>query len=349
LRNTLKKFRNANWFLGHLYAYKTLHDRNKSFRAGKPVVFNAELFFDTRCNYRCVHCSISKFQKQENKKYMDIAEIERVADELCRVKCFLCCLVGGEPTLRQDLPDIVNIFHKRHILPTLITNGSLLDKNCVLDLKKAGIFSVGVSFNGGSPDNHDSFVQHAGAYEKALEALTLLKKYGILRSICVVPTHENLNNGDYDALIRFSQREGLRVNVNYPALAGEFTGDYGAMLTNDELTIARSYFNLPNVTSDFTVLADKYECPAGRKKIYILPDGSVTPCTFIHISFGNILHEPIEEIMSRIWSTPEFMRRPDICLTGESIEWNKNFLTPVFQSEKVPLFYMDHPKLSPTS
>jgi MoaA/NifB/PqqE/SkfB family radical SAM enzyme len=237
------------------------------------------------------------------------------------------------------------VFNKRHILPTIITNGLLLDKKRILELKKAGIFSVGVSFNGGSPENHDAFVQHKGAYAKAVEALALLKKCGVLRSICVVPTHENLANGDYDALIRFAQREGLRVNVNYPALAGEFTGDYGAMLTKDELTVARDYFNLPNVTSDFTVLADKYECPAGRKKIYILPDGGVAPCTFIHISFGNILHEPIEEIMARIWSTPEFMRRPDICLTGESPEWNKKFLAPVFESEKVPLYYKDHPEL----
>ncbi len=343
--NTLKKFRNANWFLGHLYAYKTLYTRGRRLKAGKPVVFNAELFFDTRCNFHCHHCSISKFQQQEGKKFMSLAEIERVAEELRRVNCFLCCLVGGEPTLRPDLPEIVNAFHSRQILPTLITNGYLLDAKRLAELKKAGVFSIGVSFNGGSESEHDAFVGRQGAYPRALAALGLLKDMGVRRSICVVPTHQNLANGEYEALIRFAQRENIRVNVNYPALAGEFTDDYGQLLSEPELARVRTYFSLPNVGSDFTVLADKYECPAGRKKIYILPDGQVTPCTFIHISFGNLLEEPIEEVMGRIWSTGEFMRRPDICLVGESAEWNKEFLTPVFASQKVPLHFKDHPKL----
>jgi len=341
--NTLKKFKNANWFIGHLYAYKTLWERNRSLKAGEPVVFNAELFFDARCNFHCTHCSISKFQKQDGKRFMTMADIEHVADELRRVKCFLCCLVGGEPTIRPDLPEIVNAFHKREILPTLITNGSLLSREKLLELKRAGIFSIGVSFNGGSREGHDAFVKHPGAYDKALQVLDMLKQSGIRRSLCVVPTHESLANGEYDALMRFATKEGIRVNVNYPALAGEYTDDYGQLLTEPELRQARTYFNLPNVGSDFTVLADKYECPAGRKKIYILPDGSVTPCTFIHISFGSMLEEPIEAIMKRIWSTHEFMRRPDICLVGESPEWNREFLTPVFKSKRLPLHYRDHP------
>lgn len=346
--NTLKKFRNACWFRGHLYAYKNLLRRRRNIKCGKKFLWNAELFFDTRCNFRCAHCSISKFQRQPDyKQWMSLQEIEHVADELRRMDCFLCCLVGGEPTLRRDLCEIVSVFHQREILPTLITNGYLLDRTHILELKRAGLFNIGFSLNGATPQGHDGFVQKSGAFEKALEAINLARQVGLCVSIAVVPTHENIANGEYRKLIEFATEKKIRVNVNYPALCGEYAGSYDELLSKEELEEVRRYFRLSNVTSDFTVLADKYECPAGRKKIYILPDGSVCPCTFIHISFGNVLQEPLQEITQRIWSTKVFMGRPKCCLVGESIGFNKKYLEPVFRSQKALLYYADHPLLKP--
>ena len=272
---------------------------------------------------------------------MDLKEITLVADELKSMGCFLTCLVGGEPTLRKDLLDIISIFHKRQILPTIITNGYLIDERYIREMKRAGIFNIGVSLNGADVNSHDSFVRKDGAFVKALDVIRYAKKLGICTSIAVVPTHENIANGEYRNLIMFSVKNGIRVNVNYPSLSGQFTGRFDELLTQEELKEVRDYFRLPNVTADFTVLADKYECPAGRKKIYILPDGSVCPCTFIHISFGNILREPLAMIMERIWDTKIFMSRPGICLVGESIAFNKKYLEQVFKSERVPLDYKD--------
>lgn len=346
--SSLKKFRNAGWFRNHPYAYLTLWRRNRRLKQGKTVLFNAELFFDTRCNFRCSHCSIAIFQKQQGyPQAMDLAEITRAADELRRLDCFLCCLVGGETTLRKDLCEIVSVFHRRHILPTIITNGYLLDEPYILRLKKAGIFNIGVSLNGFTAEGHDGFVCKTGAFERALAVIDLIRKNGIATSIAAVPTHENLANGEYRRLIEFAVSRKIRVNVNYPALTGKYTDCYDELLTGEELAQAREYFKLPNVTSDFTVLADKYECPAGRKKIYILPDGSVCPCTFIHISFGNILKEPLEQIMQRLWSTKIFMSRPRLCLVGESLAFVKQYLEPVFDARRLPLYYLDHPLFAP--
>ena len=333
--NNIKKFRNAHWFKGHLYAYGNLLKRRRNIRQGKKFLWNAELFFDTRCNFKCIHCSVSKFQKQRDyKQWMSLDEIEHVADQLQRMDCFLCCLVGGETTLRKDLCEIVSKFHER--------------KN-LRELKKAGLFSIGFSLNGGSPQSHNSFVRKSSAFEKALEGIDLARKSGICVSIAVVPTHQSISNGEYRKLIEFAVGKNIRVNVNYPALCGEYTADYDELLRPDELKEVREYFKLPNVTSDFTVLADKYECPAGRKKIYILPDGSVCPCTFIHISFGDMLHEPLEEIMERIRSTKIFMSRPKYCLASESIEFNEKYLEPVFKAQKVPLHYTEHPMFGPVT
>lgn len=344
--SAIKNFKNANWFIGHFYAYKNLAIRRKNIAKGRKFIYNAELFLDSRCNLQCKHCSISKFQNQPNfKSYMSIDDVTRVAEELSRMNCFLCCLVGGELTIREDLLNIVSIFHTRKILPTIITNGYLIDAKYVKALKRAGIFNIGVSLNGANAESHDLFVGKQGAFKKALESVDLIRKAGICVSIAVVPTHENIANGDFRRMIEFAIAKKIRVNVNYPALAGEFTKCYDELLTQKELKEIKKYFKLPNVTSDFTVISDKYECPAGRKKIYILPDGSVCPCTFIHISFGNILSEPLEEIMGRIWSTKIFMSRPKCCLVGESPFFNDRYLSHVFNSKELPLYYKDHPLL----
>lgn len=343
--NTIRKFKNANYFIHHLYAYKTLWARNRKLKKGIPVLFNAELFFDTACNFKCKHCSISGFQDQPNyKNSMTLNEIIRVADELKNENCFLCCLVGGEITLRPDIFDIISVFHSRCILPTIITNGYTLDTKIIKKMKKAGIFNIGVSLNGFTSDTHNSFVNKPGAFEKALLALDLIKRENICTSIAFVPTHKNIENGEYDRVIQYAQKNKIRVNINYPALTGRFTGNYDELLNKSELIEVKESFKLSNVTSDFTVLADKYECPAGRKKIYILSDGSVCPCTFIHISFGNVLKEPLKDIMKRIWDTKIFMSKPKVCLVGENVSFIKKYLEPVFNSPKLPIYYLDHPE-----
>ena len=342
--STLKNFKNAKWFRGHLFAYKKLLKRRWNVFRGKPFLRNCELFFDTRCNLRCEHCSISIFQHQpEYKRWMSLADVERVARQLRTLDCFTCCLVGGEPSLRKDMPEIVAIFHRAEILPTMITNGYFITEEYVRKLKRAGLFSLGISLNGMTPETNDAFVQKDGALAKQLAAIEAALSCGMNTSIAVVPTHENIANGEYRAMIEFARKKGLRVNVNYPALAGEFTDCYDELLTEEELAEVRQYFNQPHVTSDFTVMGGGYECPAGRKRIYVLPDGSVCPCTFIHISFGNILDEPLINIMQRIWATQIFMSRPKICLTGESRDFNEKYLGPVFKAKKLPLDYRDHP------
>lgn len=345
----LKNFRNARWFYRHPYAYQKLWSRRRRIARGEPVLWNAELCFDVGCNYRCLHCSIAALQSPALPKHaMSLQEVERTAEELASLDCFLCCIVGGEPTLRKDLPDIVRIFHSRKILPTLITNGYRITASYMQALVDAGLFSIGFSLSGLSAVSHDAFVQERGAFRQQIIALEIARRFPVNVSLAVVPTHQTVASGEYGRLIAFATERGIRVNVNYPALAGQFAGKYGQLLTKGEISEVRQFFKQKNVTSDFTVLGGKdggveYECPAGRKKVYILPDGSVCPCTFIHISFGNILREPLVEIMKRIWATKLFMSRPKLCLTGESTSFNRRFLEPVFTAQKQPLYYTEHP------
>lgn len=74
------------------------------------------------CNQRCPMCNIWKTQSHD----MSLVEIEQKAKELSRFGVGYVFLQGGDPLIRADIIEIVDIFLKYGIHPTIITNGILL-------------------------------------------------------------------------------------------------------------------------------------------------------------------------------------------------------------------------------
>ena len=74
------------------------------------------------CNERCPMCNIWK----EKSVDMTLDEIRAKAKELHKFGVGYVFLQGGEPLIRKDIIDIVDIFLDNGIRPTIITNGILL-------------------------------------------------------------------------------------------------------------------------------------------------------------------------------------------------------------------------------
>ena len=95
-------------------------------RIAKNIVLSRPILtiFDITklCNQRCKMCNIWKTKSND----MSLEEIIRKVDELKKFGIGYVFLQGGEPTIRKDILQIVDIFIKRGIKPTIITNGLLL-------------------------------------------------------------------------------------------------------------------------------------------------------------------------------------------------------------------------------
>jgi len=122
-----------------------------------------------RCNSRCIHCNI--WRQEPVKNPLTPKEVEQVfSDELFRdVKYVLC--TGGEPSIRNDLQDIILSIHRALPKSTiqLSTNGLLPDR--VIEVVKTTIkhnicFDVGVSLDG-IGEEHDKIRGVKGNFEKA--------------------------------------------------------------------------------------------------------------------------------------------------------------------------------------
>jgi len=110
-----------------------------------------------QCNFRCSYCMPSsvfgkdyKFLQKSN--LLSVAEIGRVATAFVNLGVRKIRLTGGEPLLRKELPDIIELLAKLRgtdgdeVDIALTTNGSLLAKKAFA-LRRSGLKRVTVSLD----------------------------------------------------------------------------------------------------------------------------------------------------------------------------------------------------------
>jgi MoaA/NifB/PqqE/SkfB family radical SAM enzyme len=138
-------------------------------RRNKPV--QLILFVTARCNLRCKMCfywePIENASKQQE---LTLAEIETLARSM---DPFLWLQIGGgEPFIREDLPEIINVFARTNHIShaTIPSNGWYTDRMVEvterLCLENPAVqFNIDLSFCG-LGDAHDAIVQQKGAFER---------------------------------------------------------------------------------------------------------------------------------------------------------------------------------------
>jgi MoaA/NifB/PqqE/SkfB family radical SAM enzyme len=104
------------------------------------------------CNIHCRFCSeeASVSNNIDTSKYLSKQKIFEIIDEctVCGIEWIV--FVGGEPTLRNDLPEIIFYAYKKGIKSGIITNGIRVgeDSDYLKELKKSGLYVVTFSFYG---------------------------------------------------------------------------------------------------------------------------------------------------------------------------------------------------------
>jgi uncharacterized radical SAM superfamily Fe-S cluster-containing enzyme len=118
--------------------YRRLNDN----RTGRRKRFNSlTITLTHKCNNSCVFCYLPEREAAEKPTEEIMAEISGFSGRHIR-------LSGGEPTLREDLSEIIRYSADRGKLPAILTNGiKLSDPGYVSRLESAGLYSAHLSFN----------------------------------------------------------------------------------------------------------------------------------------------------------------------------------------------------------
>jgi uncharacterized radical SAM superfamily Fe-S cluster-containing enzyme len=101
-----------------------------------------------RCNMACANCYVPNREIPD----LDARWLLDVLGRLPRGRYIR--LVGGEPTLRNDLPDLIRGIRSLGHHAVVVTNGlRLANREYVRTLKQAGLQIAYLSFNGGFDDD----------------------------------------------------------------------------------------------------------------------------------------------------------------------------------------------------
>jgi len=168
LANFVDDLRNMTMGNQNIYSYKTA--RIVPFGMGEikyPVL--SEIAVTYRCNNKCRFCYAYSPYRESGE--MTTEQVKRVIDIIVDdAHVPSLSFTGGEPTLREDLFELIAHGRERSLRVNLITNGRrCADKEYVQSLVDAGLNSAQVSIEGPDAESHDYIVGIPGAFDQTVQ------------------------------------------------------------------------------------------------------------------------------------------------------------------------------------
>ncbi|MCX5785613.1 MAG: radical SAM protein [Elusimicrobia bacterium] len=277
-------------------------------RIFKPL-FGATIMFSVtnRCQCACARCAV---QGGENAAGPELAgeEIKKLIAEAARLGAREVSFFGGEPLLREDLPDMIRFTRGLGLRATLTTNGLLLDGAAAAKLAEAGLNRAGISLDDPSPEVHDRERGVPGLWENAAAAARQLIKLGVPVDISFCATKDRLWDGRAAKMAEIAARFGARLRILSPMRAGRWDSKADKVLTAEDRKILRALLT-PGKVHWVLGQVDSPDAPFvcssfDRWKVDITATGDVVPCTYFPAPFGNIRKESLLKIVKRMWASP---------------------------------------------
>ena len=182
------------------------------------------------CNLRCSHCFDYFFEEGPKRKPFELTldEIDKMTKSLGELLFLLP--TGGEPFLRSDLPQIIELYYRNCHLRNvgMPTNGSLTEKVVagveeILARCPSLNFGLDISIDGIGKD-HDSIRCMNGLFEKCMETYRRLKEVAARHpnfKVCVEVTIQKYNQDKLDEIYDYFVRELKTYNILVRVVRGK--------------------------------------------------------------------------------------------------------------------------------
>jgi len=296
---------------------ENLHYTKRAVRLLKNLICNGYIHCNLQITHRCTFkCQICDFWKVEHNKEneLSLSEIEIISKKLSKFGTLAISLAGGEPMLREDLSNIIKMIAQYHF-PIMITNGWYISQDNAYNLWESGLQEISVSVDYADPEKHDTLRGKKGAFERAIEALRILKnnRPSLRNRVHMISVLLDDNINDIENLILLSKKIGVTYMVNlYSYQRGKKRDrmpepDKG--ITKHLLSLKKKYPNFVSLTAYLNKMDAAVQnggvddCKAGKYYMNIDNYGNVARCTeTTDIPVGNILKEPPEDIRKKLFN-----------------------------------------------
>ena len=276
-----------------------------------------------RCNHACLHCynvwhpdpqGRSAYPRGELDAAQALALLNKALDE---TRCDHVTLTGGEPLLRPDLPQILDLLRARDVGVTIISNGRLLTGATVADLLGRGVGLFELPLLSRRREVHDRLSGSQGAFDAVLSAMSHIRYRSGQFVAVFVATRVNIPDL-HDAIrlaFAFGSR-GMMLNRFNPGGRGRAYLDE-LLPTAEEMRQALAVADAASAELGFPISCsialqpclidhDAYPhlhfgfCAVGTERAYYTLDplGNLRPCNHTSTILGSLWQESFADLIA---------------------------------------------------
>ena len=279
-----------------------------------------------KCNLSCRHCR--GFSEGE----LSTERARKLIAEIAELKPGWVIIEGGEPLLRDNLFELLDLMRQKQLEVHLITNGMLLSSQIITALKQLGV-RVMISIDGATQATYEA-TRNGANFERVVQAARNCVKEGLLEAInftilkrnyteipgilelaasigvekvtfiglkpCQSYTEELLTPQEYGEVIRLTYQAAQETGVEF------FFDEPFFWATVRELGFPA---RMPAVSTG--ILAPSTSACIFGEYLFIETNGDVKPCSFAPMTLGNVNEKPLGEIWREVLSSPFFSQIKD--------------------------------------
>lgn len=312
--------------------------------AGYPT--DVSIITTYRCQMRCKMCDIWE-NPTDSKLEIQAKELEMLPEFK------FVNITGGEPFVRRDLEDIVEVMYRKSKRIVISTSGWHTERIIKMAERFPNI-GIRVSIEGLSQKN-DDLRGREGSFDRAMRLLLTLKQMGI-KDIGYGCTVSNKNSEDMLWLYRMSRELGMEFATAAFHNSYYFHKDDNAITNQDEVinnfrllmeellkdkspkSWYRAFFNL-GLINYIREQPRMLPCEAGTANFFIEPYGDVYPCNGLEDRYWKESMGNIREVQNfeELWFSEQAQKVRGLVRTCPKNCWMVGTAAPVMKK------YIKHP------
>ena len=278
------------------------------FSARPTAPYRMDLAVTYRCNNNCAHCYNARSRSFPE---LDTDQWKRVLDKVWELGIPHVVFTGGEPTLRNDLPELIAHAEQNGQITGLNTNARRLsDERFLESLVQAGLDHVQVTVESSDEDIHDKMVGCKGAFPQTVAGLknALASPLFVMTNTTMLKTNVKTIPDTLDFLsglgvpiigLNALIYSGKGATVGTGLIDRELHPLLETARTKTEMRGQRLIWYTPTEYCGFDPTSldlGVKGCTAALYNMCVEPDGSVLPCQSYYQRLGNILNDPWDSI-----------------------------------------------------
>lgn len=296
------------------------------------------IFFEItkKCNGHCTQCFMDANARRWNDgRETSFIEIKDIMEQFSDIGGFSVRLTGGEPTIREDFFDIVDLLNEKGLMVGLNTNG-LFGETKLSGILSKGIRDIRISLDG--PEDVNDEIRGKGTYRRVIRTIENIVKYNQttdrpVRIVINVVLMKSTMNG-IEEMIELAHRYSSKISFGLLRLSGR--ADRKNMLSPGEIVQAayrvekmrrKLGIKKENVRINYDIFCsegeggkqerytpfpfDNSKCPLGVSGFALDAYSRIVPCGyFVNIDNGKWLGEDIRgKDLLGIWHNSKILEK----------------------------------------